>query len=66
MLNYLKIPINNQYNKPQKLPQCFYEQKALRKQRFPQKKSPFMMSAPLLKPSLAGKAELDSESPPTS
>ena len=26
----------------------------------------YMMSAPLLKPSLAGKAELDSESPPTS
>ncbi|EGG59147.1 hypothetical protein HMPREF9520_00448 [Enterococcus faecalis TX1467] len=29
MLNYLKIPINNQYNKPQKLPQCFYETKKL-------------------------------------
>ena len=42
--------------------------KALRKQRFPKAKKNhlYMMSAPLLKPSLAGKAELDSESPPTS
>jgi len=23
MFNYLKIPINNQYNKPEKLLQCF-------------------------------------------
>ena len=43
------------------------ETKALRKQRFPKAKNHlYMMSAPLLKPSLAGKAELDSESPPTS